>query len=137
MSASSTQRLKFSSFAFDRFPNSRCRASVGLEQPDGLVVYESVESAGAAVSELRCASLATVEALNKAVGEACVFELLGVKAIKAFDTTVIIVALSARHEDNVHRLVGSYLAEDNPERGAALAVLNATNRFLGNAIFAR
>ncbi len=137
MTVPTVQRLKFSSFAFDRFPNSRCRASVGLEQPDGLVVHESVESAGAAASELRCAALATAEALNKAVGEACVFELLGVKAIKAFDTTVIIVALSARHEDKAHRLVGSYLAEENPERGAALAVLNATNRFLGNAIFAR
>ena len=79
MTVPTVQRLKFSSFAFDRFPNSRCRASVGLEQPDGLVVHEAVESAGAAASELRCAALATAEALNKAVGEACVFELLGVK----------------------------------------------------------
>ena len=133
----SAQRLKFASFEFDRFPNSRCRASVGLEQPNGFVILESVESVGAAASELRCAALATVEALSKAVGDACEFELLGVKAIKAFDTTVIIVALSARHNEQVHRLVGSYLAEENPERGAALAVLNATNRFLGNAIFAR
>jgi hypothetical protein len=137
MAVHGSHRLKFSSFAFDRFPNSRCRASVGLEQPDGAVIVESVEAVGAAASELRCAATAAVEALSRAVGESCTFDLLGVKAIKAFDTTVIIVALSARHEDRLHRLVGSYLAEEDPERGAALAVLNATNRFLGNAIFAR
>ena len=33
--------------------------------------------------------------------------------------------------------VGSYLATDDTERGAALAVLNATNRYLGNTVFSR
>jgi len=137
MTIPTMQRLKFASFDFDRFPNSRCRATVGLESPGGLVVTETAESVGAAASELRCAAQATVSALTRSVGDACHFELLGVKAIKAFDTTVIIVAISARRDEQVHRLVGSYLAEEDPERGAAIAVLNATNRFLGNRIFAR
>lgn len=130
----SAQRVKFSSFEFARFHKGRCRASVGLEQPDGVLIEESVEAFAAAetTSELRCSAQATLEALSKTVGDACTFELLGVKAIKAFDTTVIIVALTVRYEDQVRRLVGSYLAEENPEKGAALAVLNATNRFLDN-----
>lgn len=139
MNVSSSQRLKFSSFEFARFHKGRCRASVGLENPDGVLIQETVEAVAAAesTSELRCAAQATIEALSKSVGDVCTFEILGVKAIKAFDTTVIIVALTARHDDEVHRLVGSYLAEENPERGAALAVLNATNRFLENPIFSR
>ena len=130
----SSQRVKFSSFEFARFHKGRCRASVGLEQPDGVLVQESVEAFAAAetTSELRCSAQATLEALSKTVGDACRFELLGVKAIKAFDTTVIIVALTVQYGDQVRRLVGSYLAEENPEKGAALAVLNATNRFLDN-----
>ena len=137
LAADSSQRLKFSSFKFDRYPKGRCRASVGLEPPSGLLIEESVEALAAAnsTSELRCTAQATVEALHKFVGDACSFEILGIKAVKAFNTTVIIVALSAQYDEEEHRLVGSYLAEENPERGAALAVLNATNRFLGNPIF--
>ena len=36
-----------------------------------------------------------------------------------------------------HRVVGSYLTETDTARGAALAVLNATNRILGNRLFMR
>jgi hypothetical protein len=131
------QRLKFSNFAFDRFPNSRCRATVVLERGEFERFEEAIEAVGAEASELRCAAQATVNALNRAVGDRCYFELLGVKAIKAFDTTVVIVAVSSRKDAETRRLVGSYLAEDDPVRGAAVAVLNATNRFLGNEIFAR
>ena len=60
------------------------------------------------------------------------FELLGVKAVRAFDATVVIVSLSARDAAHASRLVGSYLTDNDPPRGAALAVLNATNRILGN-----
>ena len=46
--------------------------------------------------------------------------------------TVVIVSLSARQETRASRLVGAYLTETDAPRGAALAVLNATNRILGN-----
>jgi hypothetical protein len=129
-------RLKFVSFEFDRFPNSRCRAQVALEHPGGGLFTGTSEAVGASASGLRCAALAALKALERAVTGAGRFELLGVKAIRVFDTNVVIVALSAKRDSRVHRLVGSYLAEENPERGAAIAVLNATNRFLGNSIFA-
>jgi len=63
--------------------------------------------------------------------------VLGVKAVRAFDATVVIVSLSAKTDASASRLVGSYLTENDPPRGAALAVLNATNRLLGNYYFAR
>ena len=137
MTALSSQRLKFSSFEFERFPKGRCRASVGLQHPDGTLVIEAVEGISAfdTAAELRCAALATIVVLGKIVGDACSLNLLGVKAIKAFGNNVEIVALSVREGDQSQRLVGSVLAEENLERGAALAVLDATNRFFGRLLF--
>jgi hypothetical protein len=82
--------------------------------------------------ELRCSADAAVRALERVVQPKLGFEVLGVKAVRAFDATVVIVSLSARTDTSVSRLVGSYLAETDLPRGAALAVLNATNRMLGN-----
>ncbi|MDQ3426348.1 MAG: hypothetical protein M3477_00825, partial [Gemmatimonadota bacterium] len=66
------------------------------------------------------------------------FELLGVKAVRAFDATVVIVSLLVQGEGSSgHRVVGSYLTDNDTARGAALAVLNATNRILGNRLFMR
>jgi len=78
-----------------------------------------------------------VQALERAVETKLTFELLGVKAVRAFDATVVIVSLSARGPEEATRLVGSCLTEKDPPRGAALAVLNATNRLLGNYLATR
>ena len=131
------QRVKFSEFRFERFPNSRCRAEVVLQSPAGREFTGVAEGVGEGPAELRAVARATVDALEGAINAPGVFEVLGIKAIKAFDTLVLLVAMSARREDETQRLVGSYLAAEEPERGAALAVLNATNRYLGNTIFSR
>jgi hypothetical protein len=57
--------------------------------------------------------------------------------VPAFDATVVIVSLSARQEARASRLVGACLTETDAPRGAALAVLNATNRILGNLFATR
>ena len=95
------------------------------------------EGLASQAGELRCAAQATVEALAKAVKGAMSFELLGVKAVRAFDATVVIVSLTVQGEGRGQRLVGSYLTDTDFARGAALAVLHATNRILGNKFFMR
>jgi len=132
-----SQRVRFADFRFDRFPNSRCRAEVVLQSPAGRDFTGVADAVGEGPAELRAVAQATVDALEGAIDSPGTFEVLGVKAIKAFDTIVLLVAMSARRGDDVQRLVGSYLATRDPERGAALAVLNATNRYLGNTIFSR
>jgi hypothetical protein len=42
----------------------------------------------------------------------------------------------SKNDGATHRLVGSFLADHDAARGAAVAVLNATNRIMGN-IFLR
>jgi hypothetical protein len=131
-----SERLRFAEFVLDRLPNGRCRAKVGLTWRDSEAFTGESEGLASQAGELRCAAQACVNALAQAVQGAMRFELLGVKAVRAFDATVVIVSLSTSAEGD-QRVVGSVLTEDDPARAAALAVLNATNRILGNRLFMR
>lgn len=125
-------RLKFEDFTFERLPNGHCRAQVVLSWTDGRRFIGEAEGVISQAGELRCAAQAAVRALERAAQPDLAFDVLGVKAVRAFDATVVIVSLSARSADAVSRLVGSNLTQADPSRGAAVAVLNATNRLLGN-----
>jgi len=125
-------RLRFHDFTFQRLSNGRCRSRVVLSWADGRDFVGESDGVTSQAGELRCSAQACVQAIERVVRPQLGFELLGVKAVRAFDATVVIVSLSARQEARASRLVGSYLTDDDPPRGAALAVLNATNRILGN-----
>lgn len=126
------ERLKFQEFGFQRLPNGRCRARVVLSYSDGSQFVGESEGMTSQAGELRCAASAAVQALDRVTQPGLSFELLGVKSVRAFDSTVLIVSLSARETADARRLVGSFLTDADAPRGAALAVLNATNRLLGN-----
>jgi hypothetical protein len=131
------ERLRFAEFTLDRLPNGRCRVRVGLTWRGSEQFSGSAEGLASEAGELRCAAQACVIALTQAVAGEPRFELLGVKAVRAFDSTVVIVSLSISQESGAYRVVGSVLTENDPPRGAALAVLNATNRILGNRLYMR
>lgn len=131
-----SERLKFSEFDFSTLPDGRCKARVGLQMGQEATFEGTAEGLGSPTGELRCAAQAAVHALEQAVQGKVGLELLGVKSVRAFDSTVVIVSLACQEEES-HRVVGSCLAQDHLPRGAALAVLNATNRMLGNVVFAR
>lgn len=135
--ASVAERLRFQVFAFDRLPDGRCRARVQLSWIDGREFAGESEGMTSQAGELRCSAEAAVQALERAVQEGVKLELLGVKAVRAFDATVVIVSLSVQSDGEAWRMVGSYLTETDPPRAAALAVLNATNRVLGNYVTTR
>jgi predicted AlkP superfamily phosphohydrolase/phosphomutase len=122
----------------DRLASGRCRARVVLSWP-GSPEFEGVsEGLTSQAGELRCAAEACVLALTKAVKGELKLELLGVKAVRAFDANVVIVSLAVPTMPEGQRLVGCFLTPDaDPSKGAALAVLNATNRILGNRFFMR
>ena len=133
-----SERLRFAEFVLDRLPNGRCRAKVGLTWRDSEAFSGESEGLASQAGELRCAAQACVGALTQAVQGGVGFELLGVKAVRAFDATVVIVSLATTGGDGSdQRVVGSVLTETDPARAAALAVLNATNRILGNRLFMR
>jgi hypothetical protein len=49
----------------------------------------------------------------------------------------VIVSVGVKRGDGPRRLLGCYLAEEDAVRGSVVAVLNATNRVLGNFIATR
>ena len=124
-----TDRLRFVGFKLDRLPSGECRARVTLAWPDGPRFEGEARGLTSQAGELRCAAQAALQALAQAVRDPA-FELVGVKAVRAFDATVIIVSLGLPGNSEGPRVVGSYLTEGDSPRGAALAVLNATNRLL-------
>lgn len=131
-------RLRFAEFTMERLASGRCQARVVLEWPESGEFVGECEGLASQAGELRCAAQACVFALSKAVRGEIRFELLGVKAVRAFDANVVIVSLAIPTQAETQRLVGCYLTADvDPSRGAALAVLNATNRILGNKFFMR
>ncbi len=126
------ERLRFAAFDFRRLPSGGCQARVELEWAAGQRYVGVAEGIGSAAGVLRCAAQAALRAIEASIEGRMRFELLGVKALRAFDATVVIVSLATHVEKEGRRIVGSYLTDDGRERGAALAVLNATNRLLGN-----
>lgn len=124
-----TDRLRFEGFKLDRLPSGECRARVTLAWPDGPRFEGEARGLTSQAGELRCAAQAALQALAQAVRDPA-FELVGVKAVRAFDATVVIVSLGLPGHSEGPRVVGSYLTEGDAPRGAALAVLNATNRLL-------
>lgn len=121
-------RPRFTDFRFQRLPNGRCRATVTLGWRDRNPIEGTADGVTSPSGELRCAAEACINALAEGHAERR-FELLGVKAIRAFDANVVIVSLGTQNGSN-QRLVGSVLASEDVVRGAALAVLHATNRVI-------
>ena len=135
MSDRPPNRLKFISLDFENTSEGRQATVILGMQPD-LLFSGTADCSEAPGGELRCAALATVDAIHRTASESeRILELIGASAVKAFDATVVIVSLWARLGGGKRRLVGSYIAESDKAKGAALAVLNATNRLLGVTMF--
>lgn len=130
------ERLKFANFSFARTPAGQCTAEVSLEWEGVLYVGRAIGQSSP-LGDFRVAAEAALHALADFGKGALQFELLGVKHLRAFDENLIIVSVSMREGVKLTRLVGCYLAESDTRRGAAMAVLSATNRVLGNYIAAQ
>jgi hypothetical protein len=128
------ERLRFSEFTFTRTPAGVCVAEVELEWSPGSRYRGRSEGQSSPLGDLRIAAEAAMRALESFSKGELSFELIGVKMVRAFDANLIIVSVSMRGTPTPTRLLGCYLAEGDIARGAATAVLNATNRVLGNFI---
>jgi hypothetical protein len=122
------RRVRFVSARMNTPRMGRARAEVELEW-GGQTFADAVEGETGSAMELRHAAQATLAALGAILHGRMQFSLVGIKSVRAFDTDLIVVLLRT---DNVNPLIGASLATSDPYRSAALAVLNATNRVLGN-----
>lgn len=77
--------------------------------------------------EIRACVNATIQAVERFIGDKVKFTLIGAKEVHVFDHDLIAVLVhSDQHPDR--RLIGTSLIVNDRQRSAALAVLNATNR---------
>ncbi len=130
------ERLRFADFSFTRTPSGQCSAEVSLEWDSVIYVGRAIGQSSP-LGDFRVAAEAALRALEDFAKDAMHFELLGVKHVRAFDANLLIVSVAVREDSQLTRLVGCYLADNDTRRGAAMAVLNATNRVLGNHIATR
>lgn len=92
------------------------------------------ESTGVQTREggVRASALATLGATRSVLdGTGPKFELIGVKALRAFDAFVVIVSIDIREEGTRRRVIGARTCEtDDLANAAATATLDAINRLL-------
>lgn len=122
-------RPRLLSCRFTRTPNGRCRCRVTLGWSEGPAAVGVADGVSSPSGELRCAAEACLSALSQGLSHPR-FELVGVKALRAFDTTLVIASLAIRTTNGGPRFVGSVLAPENPVPAAVRAVLHAVNRVI-------
>lgn len=126
----SRQRVKFIGVerVLQRDGNVRMQVTLGWdgELRQGTAINEAGE-----LIELRTAAAAALDALDQVRGEPLGIKLVGVKQFRAFDADLMVVALY-RSGPSPQRLVGAVPVGDDTRRAAAVAVLHALNRILGN-----
>ena len=131
MASSVRRRLRFDSITHQTRLDGHCLMSVRLEWYGR---YHESEHEGLETHQgrLQAAASAALGAALAAAGKRFHSELLGVKAVRAFDGWVVVVRLYAEARGNTVRLLGaaSCESEEGLGQGAAIAVLDATNRVL-------
>lgn len=126
-------RLRFARFTFTRTPSGMGTAEVLLELDRAEFLGKS-SGQSSAMGDMRLSAEAALKALQAFGSGDYKFELLGIKHLRAFDTNLLIVSILVQQADRMIRVVGCALADTDTQRGAALAVLNATNRVLGDKL---
>lgn len=126
------RRVRFTSLSTERPTAGLVKASVRLEWSER--VYEGhAEAESSIVGDLRVCAQATLCALEAVLEGALAFHLVGVKAARIFDQEVVVVLAYVDGPQPGRQLLGTAITtDDQPMRAAVLAVLNATNRTLGN-----
>jgi hypothetical protein len=128
------ERLRFTGFGLTRSPSGQVTCEVSLEWAPGEAIVGRAQGQASPAGDARLGAEAAIRALESFTQGVVTFELVGVKVVRAFDANVVIASLLQRGDAGPDRLLGCYLADGDMVRGAALAVLNATNRVLGNYI---
>ena len=124
-------RLRFAAFEKTSYPDGRCRVRVELEWKDGRVFEGEMTGIQTREGETRAAAEAALEAAGRATDGRLDLGLMGAKAVRVFDSWVVIVSARGTSDTSDYHLIGSYACpDDRTARGAAIAALDATNRIL-------
>ena len=125
-------RLKFDSLEHVTMPDGSGRVSVKLERAGDF--YEgTVACLETQQGVIKAASQAALQATLASTGDVSVdLEVVGVKAVRAFDGWVVVTRVNGSADDDTSRLLGAAPceAEEDLPAAAVKAVLDASNRVL-------
>lgn len=126
----SERRVRFHRITLDHPRIGTASAAVALEW-GGTIFHGVDEGEGGPAGELRVAAKATLRALQAVLEDVLTFELVGIKALRVFDHDLVAVLVRCLQVPD-RRLIGITLVSGEIAPAASRAVLNATNRLLGN-----
>jgi hypothetical protein len=129
------ERVRFERIDRTEEPDMRVTYRVVLEW-NGERIEGSASGEKGDVLELRTAALAALAALGPVTKGPLEVRLAGIKALRAFDAELMVVSLY-RSGEPPQRFLGTVLVGTDARRAAALAVLHALNRTLGNFLTTR
>jgi hypothetical protein len=129
MSADTRLRLVGSSLQRGKAGMSRVVVEFARTGADAPLVGQQ-EGTACPGGDLRLAALATFAVLREAGQGALDFDLLGVKPVRAFDTTVMMVAATVRQDGRATKVVGAAIVDDNEVDATVRATLHAVNRLV-------
>jgi hypothetical protein len=125
----SRRRLYFEDVEVRRSRAKGVTCSVTLRKGDEKYVGEA-EGIENERFRVEVAARATLAAIKLAEADEWVFALEGCKIIEAFDHTFVFVGVSTREGRDSFLVTGSAEVRESPETASALAILDATNRWL-------
>jgi hypothetical protein len=138
MDSGSETRIRFGDVELTRPEPGRVIARVVLRWHEDEQFVGTAEGRDTDLGVLQCAAEATANGLGHAVGKRVRLDVVGTKTVEAFESVLVVVALSSRLDEHEQKLVGSSVIKGNGPEAAARAVLSATNRLLGsNLIYLR
>jgi hypothetical protein len=125
------QRTRLQAVEVERRRDGTCEVRVVLLRPNGERSTGEAAAHDLPVGRMRAGAGAALEAIKRVLDPATTLQLRGVKAVKAFDEQVVVVAVRTNSPRGRHDLIGAVRApEGDLTRGGSLAVLDALNRFI-------
>ncbi len=126
------RRVRFVDAGREQEATGTVKVAVDVEWDGAVYRGEASGEKGIAI-ELKTTGVAVVRALERLADREFRLRVIGVKQIHAFDSEVMVASLLRKTEDQgSKKLVGAAVVEDDMIRAAAIAVLDALNRTLGN-----
>lgn len=123
-----TPRLRVQRVEATPSPDGYARVRVTLEWQERTYMGEA-QGVLTREGDLRTGADATLKAIAAATGGRLRLGLVGIKAVRAFDSWVVISSVEARSAERHYKLLGARATNsDDMVRGAVLSVLDALNR---------
>ena len=127
----SARRLRIVACRTERVTGGNSAVTVEFSVPGSEDTFASRAMGTASPSgDLRLAAVATVSAVTRATNGGFTAEVIGAKSLRAFDATIVVVALLADVEGATRHLVGASVVQDDLGSSVALATLHAVNRLV-------